>query len=140
LRERDDRFDRRRCQRGVDDDWKRRILPPDVLERLDLDRAARCRGIGDDDVGGEMLHRGMELGPRKHRCETVLRTENDFEVGEKRTGEEGDYIQAEAERRGSVMNSRNRDTKCEFTLRPATLGFRQQFPAKKTPAKNSSVP
>ena len=72
-----------------------------------------------------MLNRGVKLGPREDGCETVLRTENDFEVGEERTGNESDDVQADVDRVGeSVMNPRNRDTKCEFTLRPATLGFR----------------
>jgi hypothetical protein len=52
-----------------------------VFERLDLNRAIRRR-IGDDDVGGQVMDRGLELRPTEDGCQTMLRTEDDLEVGE----------------------------------------------------------
>lgn len=62
-------------------------MPTQVFERLDLDRAGRRR-IGDDDVGGLVLDRGLKLRPTRDWSERVLRTEDDSEVRQQMTWKE----------------------------------------------------
>jgi hypothetical protein len=105
-----------------------------VFEILDLDGPGRSR-VGDDEINCALLDRGLELRPSGDRDEGMLRTENDPEVGEEVAREKGDDVQAEGGAE-CVTKLSNTDTKCEFTVRPATLECRAEAPAKK-PAQHS---
>ena len=66
-------------------------MPAKIFERLDLDRTRR-RGIGNDDIGGLVLDRGLELRPTRDRSERMLRTEDDSEVRKEMTWKECDDV------------------------------------------------
>jgi hypothetical protein len=64
----------------------------------------------------------------------MLRSEDDSEVGEKLTWEERDDVHVGTVSDSDDIKTRKRDTKCEFTVRTATLEcsadvFRQENPA-----------
>ena len=134
LRQPDHGFDAGGCKRRVDDDGERRELAPEVFEVFGLNGTC-CARIGDDEIDSALLDRGLELRPSRDRDEGMLRTEDDPEMGEEVARKESDDVQAKGGA-GCVTKLRNTDTKCEFTVPPATLECRAEVPAKK-PAQHS---
>ena len=93
-----DRLDRRGGEYGIDDDGKRWLMPSDVFERVHLDQAL-YRRVGDDEISGLVLHRGLEIRPTHDFCESVLRAEDNSQMREQVTWEKRDDVHVES---GSV--------------------------------------